>query len=317
MNQLTRDFKIADDALLQYARVTKGFFVQDIAAFNDFDGEFNSQKVSDLEGWLEYVVTNSDTFVMSEMASYTKAVHAQMEKCRSYYQQLRYFIDKAFKKNPVVYREFHIPQYRQIRRSQLKLIRFMENIVTLVNKYRADFLAVGARANFLDTVIKEAQELKVVEKDQETFKITRLLLTAERIKRLNKIWEFVQSVNRVSAFVFVEDFAKRRPYLLPKPKRMSRRNTILVSPGSKSLVYHEPITSPITYEIRNEGSSALGFYLAPTLASAVPEILTWVQAGETIEFYADVLPDGEPAVLMVLNENPQHDGEFRINPKRS
>ena len=59
MDQLTRNFQISDDALLQYARVTKRFFVQDLAAFNGFDGSFNNQTVNTLEGWLEYVVTLS------------------------------------------------------------------------------------------------------------------------------------------------------------------------------------------------------------------------------------------------------------------
>jgi|GEM_PF-990874 len=315
MKQITRNFNIADADLLHYARVMQSFYVQDLPLFSGFDHNLSVQQSNDLSQWVSDVILSTDESTRAELVGHTEELKQQMEVCTTLFKKVRYFARRAFANKPVTLLKFGVSRFAAIKRSQVKFAQFMENIATVVNQYRSHLVSAGAPNPFLDDFIAATNLLITLNKTQDEFKFIRIDRTATRIEKLNAIWAFLQRIEEVAGFLFIQNFAKRRPYILPR-RRFKKQGSpqIFVPRSSKVQVLDDKIVSPITYEVKNTGKERLGFFLTEQLGNALPETLTWVSAGESITLTLDALPNGAPAVWVVLNQSMNHEGSFELKP---
>ena len=95
------------------------------------------------------------------------------------------------------------------------MIQFMHTFFATATKYAADLAAAGYDA----AAVAEIENLKDVldraNNDQEKFKGTRLVLTEDRKKDMNKAWDTMVRVSKAGKTIFVNDPAKYQLFLLP------------------------------------------------------------------------------------------------------
>jgi hypothetical protein len=214
--EIVRNYKITDSEMLQKDRVFLGLFTQDKQQFINLDADFSDPFAAN---W-ETAVNNADNAekdlsVQDELTQLTDVVQQKMEAGRTHFQKMKYFIEKAFPDNRVVWNSFGYDDYDSARKSEIRFLPFLKNLHTQAVKNSAKLIAVNYKHDDIDKIQTIWQELLDADQEQETYKKDRLVITQERIQILNTAWEYVLKVNKASKNIYADNFAKLKQYLLP------------------------------------------------------------------------------------------------------
>jgi hypothetical protein len=214
-----RTYTGSDAEMVQASRVTHGLFLEDKTLFKNFDNAFDDPFA---QNWLvkieEAVVVYQDTTNVAELTERTKAVEIKMEECRALFQQIKYFVEKAFPSKREIWAQFGFNDYEEARKSETKMIRLLGIIDKTALNYKNDLIAAG----FSETDIAKINALQVqlidADYQQEIHKKKRPALTQQRITILNDCYTFMQRVSKASKIIFKTDKAKIDQYLLPSER---------------------------------------------------------------------------------------------------
>jgi len=213
-----RKYNLRDAVLLQHAGVVRAMLPDDLADFATFDASFDTDRLAALQAKLDAAGTAATGDVIGDqLMQLTDAVTAAMEDCNRTYQQVAYFVRKAFPDNRGVRAEFGANAVRSARNNQSRLIRFMQILAGTVAKYRAQLEAAGAPGVLLDSVALRHAALDAADSAQEQFKRTRGIETFARVSAFNALYTELVEVARASRLVYGENEPRWRKYQLPRP----------------------------------------------------------------------------------------------------
>lgn len=215
-NQLTRDFSISDDAMLQDGRITHAQFVLDEADFIGLDDDFKPPFAAN---WLTAIEDASkapkDEQIVDVQTGLTATVDACLDACRSHFQGAKYYIEKAFASKVWVLNEFGYDNYDEVRQVPEKMITFMDVFSTTANKYKTELIAAKYTQAKIDEIATKRLALIDAKKAQELGKNSRLSATQNRVLLLNTAWGFRTKVAKAAKVIFADNYAKYKIYLLP------------------------------------------------------------------------------------------------------
>ncbi len=219
-----RLFKIPEALLLQHAEVLAKMFPTDAADFRAFDSTIAEDYGTTIKDAIDAAIgLKSDQIIIDEMAEYTQHVLNAMSNCNLSYKTVAYFVRKAFKGDKAVQNQFGFNDIEKVRKSQPKMVLFMEQHAGTASKYKSDLLSEGCNEEVINQLLTNAEELKAANVAQEKFKKERGIITQERVKRLNHLYQLIKPLNDVAQIIYSEDQARMAKYTLPKPK--SSQNT--------------------------------------------------------------------------------------------
>lgn len=210
-------FKVSDPFMLQEAQKRKDIFETDKAIFIAFDsGTFNNPfsanmqtKINDARNMLD------DDIIRDQIQQTTAEVKAAMEECRVYFQNGKYFVDKAFPGNKEVQYEFGYENYDKARKDQKLMFSFMDMLYLIIEKYRPNLLAAGATAAMLNQALVLRDKIFAKNQAQEFAKSQRPTKTRDRIIKHNDVWKDVVKICKAGKVIFRTDYVKYQQYLLP------------------------------------------------------------------------------------------------------
>ncbi|WP_420578648.1 hypothetical protein [Ekhidna sp.] len=211
-----RNYKYSDDLLIQYASDQLSFLAEDLDDFTAFDPDLGATKRDQMQTLVEWaLMEGGDEINVSKLGDLTDALHQEMDNARKLYNQLRYWVIKAFPTRKAVQRQFGIGRFSKVADSQETMVTFFSGLVQSVADYRAQLEAANAPAALLDSVATQATALADANNAQEKKKGNRGVDTEERVTKLNELYELTKAYNTAAEYVFFDSPAKRDRYRPP------------------------------------------------------------------------------------------------------
>ena len=219
---------ISDSKMISEAQTIHNLLVEDLADFAAKDAEFNAvftgtfqTEITNCEG------TKTDETYMDEVQQFTKNMNVAWTACKDYFQDMKYYIEKAFPGDPAIHLQFGYDNYREMSREQSKVVLFMDTLEKKADEYETQLIGAGMTAAQIGMIPGLRTTFKAAEMAQNDAVTRRNKLTQERIKQYNKLWVILQQVNKLSKAVFRGDYAKLQQYLLPAPGTNERESLAL------------------------------------------------------------------------------------------
>ncbi len=214
-----RLFKIQEAKLLQHAEVVARLYPTDVVDFSALDSTFTAEYGTTIKDAINAVTAlKSDQVIIDEMAECTQDVLNAMATCNTDYKTVAYFVRKAFKNNKAVQNQFGFNDIEKVRRSQPRMVLFMEEHAGTATDHKAELMAEGCNEVLIDKLLVGAQNLKEANIKQEKFKKERGVITQERVNRLNNVYLLVKPINDIAQIIYSDNPAQLAKYSLPKPK---------------------------------------------------------------------------------------------------
>lgn len=311
-----RVFNGADSKMTEAARTIWGLLTTDIAAFTAFDSTMDAAFLTAYENAINDADTVvADTAVIDQLVTKTETVIGLMDRARSKYRDVKYFVQKAFPSSVGIQGEFGLNDYEQARKSAALMIQFLDELHNACTIYSGQLIAAGYSQVAIDEIIEIREKLQLGNFRQEVFKKERPKLTEDRIIILNKCYNMMVQVNAAAQLVFRDDYAKQKQYVY--------------SPAPGSTVDEEEyegtvaptVTKTITavgaddavYTFRNTGLVPLVFCLSETEdgETAIPKITIGGGAIVT-QTSTDMDPDGTAVYLLVSNPSSSTEGSYNV-----
>ena len=211
-----RDYTVSDAEMLANAKLKLQIYCDDAADFEAFDNiVFNPKMLTDWRAAIAIAEqTMDDDSVVEQQMQLTATIEAKMAACRSYFQkQVKYFIEKAFPQQPLVWNEFGYNDYDKVRVSAKDMVRFMRKLHIFMQKYQTELTAANFQADKIALAETLRIELDTILTTQEYFIASRPSLTQDRINKLNRVFGYMAQVCRVGKMLFDEDEVRYEKYL--------------------------------------------------------------------------------------------------------
>ncbi len=213
---MRRKYAIADVYLLEYAKTMRHIFVGDLALFTAFDADFNAGFAANWQADINAAQDEvSDRSVVKSQAVLSSNVEKAMKNCRIFYHEVKFFVLKTFPDDVSVHQAFGFDDYLKARKSQTKLIEFMQDVHTTALKYEVQLAANNFDALKIANIKDLADALIEANQNQNEYIKGRPAITAKRIAAYNKVWATITLVSRASKIIFSQNPPKFNQYLLP------------------------------------------------------------------------------------------------------
>jgi hypothetical protein len=207
---------LSDSKMLNRAQGICNLLKDDVAEFASKDAEFDLDFVEAFEAAIDVAYgTQTDETFMDEMETLTSKTMKAWWACQDYFQDMKYYIERAFPGNARKHDQFGYNDYREMTRQQNRVMGFMDQLEDMANEHSAQLLAAGMTVEQLEQIAVLRQAFWAADRAQERKKKLRPVLTAERIEVYNAVWRILQRVNRLSKLVYRGDYVKLHQYMLP------------------------------------------------------------------------------------------------------
>ena len=192
--ELKRNYTGTDAFMTESARVNYNLSNGDLAKFTAFDSTINATFMT---AYLTAIVAAetvvADSAISDQQVQTTENVLSQMDLARAKYNEVKYFVQKAFPGSPATQGEFGLNDYMDARRSESKMIQFLDEMHKAAVKYQTELADAGYTAK-IDDIRTIRNSLLDKNTTQEVFKKQRPKLTEDRIKILNAAYERLTQV---------------------------------------------------------------------------------------------------------------------------
>ena len=313
---ITRVYKLTDAEMLEAARVTHGYFMEDKADFLAFDptlvDPFADNFLMSIDA-IELFPSNDQ--LLDQQVQKTLTVEDAMKQGRNGYQTLKYFIERAFPQKIAIWNEFGYNDYERVRSTQPAFIQFLIQLHQTALKYKTELNSVGYDIGRIDSIAQWAKDLQQSNTTQEMFKGNRPVSTQKRVEQLNNVWEIIRRIRRVGKLVYMDNFARQQRYLSKSTAAGSKPLTGEVAPSSVSNVLSGGFNAETAFNLHNTGDTLLRFALGKngsevpdasgiTLNPGAEQNVTAAQLGEF---------DDQHTFINVLNLSGEAKGNFEVN----
>jgi hypothetical protein len=207
---------ISDTKMFNEAQTIHNLLDDDLADFTAKDAAFNLDFLEDFQTKInDCIAFKTDETYMDEVEQLTKNVMQAWENCKNYFQDMKYYIEKAFPNDPAIHKQFGYDDYRDMSRLQDKVVPFMESLKKKAADNMPALLAAGMTAAQIDQINLLKNAFNAANGTQDEAIKRRLELTQMRIELNNSLWKILQQINKLSKAVYRGNYAKLQQYLLP------------------------------------------------------------------------------------------------------
>lgn len=309
--EITRNYTGNDAFMVESARVNYNLTNSDLARFTAFDSTITAAYMT---SYLAAIVAGetvvADSAISDQQVQTTENVLNQMDLARSKYNEVKYFVQKAFPNSAATQGEFGLNDYMDVRRSESKMIQFLDEMHKACIKYQTQIIAAGYNTAAIAAIQTIRTDLLNKNTTQEVFKKQRPKLTEDRIKILNTVYDKLTQVNAAAQIIYITDYAKRRQFVYDISTDKSLQEFEgSVAAGALKTVVTLAVLEDAVFTFKNTGTVPLIFCLSTT------ENLEGVQipigGGATISKTArDLNPVA--GFLLVKNTDTSNAGSYQI-----
>ncbi|TRX65911.1 hypothetical protein [Carboxylicivirga sp. M1479] len=219
MSKNDRLFNVPDATLQQHGTSVATVLPNDLEKFKFFDSTFLDSYPDTIKAAIEEVkAIKTDMVIIDEMTEKTQAVYDSAAACNRAYRTITFFVLKAFSDNKAVQNQFGANDIGKLRKDNTRLVVFMGDLIKVVNKYRVELITAGCSEVVIDSLQQLHTKLSEAKTAQELFKKERGLITQDRVKKLNDLYELLVPISEMAQIIFADDEARMARYLLPRPK---------------------------------------------------------------------------------------------------
>ncbi|TAJ15150.1 hypothetical protein DMA11_02985 [Marinilabiliaceae bacterium JC017] len=217
------DFQEYTDTIIQY-------LTEDLTKFTAFDPALNETTKTTLVSLHNTSLNSgSDRAEMARISEMTIEINLLMNRSKEIFTHIRYFVLKLYKNRPDIQKEFGLNTFRNVMRSQSKLIPFMYELAKVIEKYRTQLVEAGLSEEIANDVRPTAETLNATNTEQETRKNARKVSTVDRSEIRAQIYDILVKFNEAAGIVFANDPIRRQRYQFPynNNKKNNDNNTTI------------------------------------------------------------------------------------------
>jgi hypothetical protein len=316
--QETREYKKADELMLQQARVvytllygtdgTDGDLAEFTAEFTLMDAVFLASFLAAIEAADD---TPGDDEVVTEQQLATLEVDTVMALSRKRLGRLFNYAELTFPDNPLAKDIFGNNIYRKNRYIQTGMIEVLQVAYSKANKepYKSALITQGFIQVRIDELNTLALNLQSTNNVQEVKKTERPELTQDRIKKHNVVWNIWDKISTASKVVYEDDYAKQQQYLMYPEAGNDSGNTTsgTLTSGETKVVFSGSVlqTASKFNAACPAGPSGGGFWLfsAMSAAEGFSGVGQYVNSGTELNSLDWPNIGGEKPFVKVYNPN--------------
>lgn len=311
--KVERKFSKPQLKLLEQAQKLHDIFEEDLALFtakfpfmdtvylDNFQTQINE---ADAEPDDESVVDNQQTF--------TNDLNNSMKNGRNGYTILLTYVSFAFPNNASVLEHFGQKRYRTARFVQLEMKELLQYAHEIANKpaYNNSLIAKGFLQTDIDNLLTLANAISSGNRAQENVINERVVITQERLSKLNLVYDTMAEISKGSKVVFINNYAKQQQYLLYSNTEQVLSN--IEGPIAANTVLNLGLlpTSAKTFRFKNNGPSALQIGLSKDGVNFDGNTVTSGGVGTDDIDIDDLASTG--TIVIVQNQSATQVGNYKL-----
>lgn len=303
---------------LQYARTLVQVLSNNLLDFSNFDSQrFTAQFIVDFASAIMAAENiQDDETTIDQQSIKTEAVENVMIQARKQFQELKYFVQKAFPNNINIWSKFGFDDYNEIRANAIKMIPFLLKVYKIANENRITLNVQGCLDSRIDAFDTLYRDLANAVTDQELSKNDRTLITQTRHDALDYLFDnFVTPTREVGKLIYVENNAMQALFLLPKRSSSTTQQSTNIAANTKSAVFQD-IEPSDNLEIKNTGTTILVAYIAIDESAPMPTNAITIPPDTTQMVVAQDITAGAGSTLVIWNQG-NITGSYRITELES
>jgi len=217
MSKIDRDFKISDAEMQQHAEIVVVTLPSDMPAFMAFDSTITFDYIPVIQSAIDDAkALPTDNVMIDEMAEQTLLVENAVNVCYADYKTIAYFVRKAYADNTAIQNQFGLNDIEKARKSQPKMIVFMNSFAKTSAKYQDKLVQAGCNQSLIAGLPDKAATLEDANIAQEKFKNDRAINANNRILALNKVYKLLQPLHDVAMNIYQDDPVRLSIYTMPQ-----------------------------------------------------------------------------------------------------
>ena len=218
MGKNDRAYNISDAVLLEHSETVVATLPSDMPEFTAFDPTITAEYIPELQGAIaDAKEFPTDDVLIDEMAEHTLRVEQIFNECYEDYKTIAYFARKAFADNPAIRNQFGINDIEKARKSQPKMVVFMESLAKTAAKYGEQLTEAGCKEELITSLPEKAAILDAANIEQEKFKNDRAINTQDRVRAFNQVYRLLQPLHNAAEFIYRDDPVRYSIYTMPQP----------------------------------------------------------------------------------------------------
>ena len=310
--EVVRLFSGSDSSMTGTARVIHELFRQDLAFFTAFDVSLNTEFAEAFLAIIEAAeIVVADSAIIDQQVSLTEHAYDAMDQARVKYNEVKYFVVKAYPNSAGTQGEFGLNNYSKARRSRNQMAQFLNEMHLACVKYQEGLVAAGYNAEAIAAILPLRNELIQKNTSQKIFRKQRPKLTEDRIKVLNSCYRYLVQVLAAGQLVFPTDYAKQKQYVYRPSgrKKETEDYSDTLSPGSSVTIATVAYTPESLLVFYNTGMGTMSFCLAME-GTMEGNWVTLPSGAEITKTMAQLQEGGTQ--LMVRNDDLDREGSYAL-----
>ena len=168
IKQAKRRQRLPDAAFIQASRTKLAFFITDKTRFISLDSDFDDPFAANWQAQIDAAEAEPTKKNISDLSiQLTQAMEEQMELCRAKWSDAKYYIKKAFPKNPEMLNAFGNSRFRRARKVPRLMVTFMNVFGMMCNNHRAALNANGYTNDDIAQIDTLTQDLEAISITQQ------------------------------------------------------------------------------------------------------------------------------------------------------
>lgn len=313
--KVERAYTVSDATMLERLATIQSLFAEDLADFTAFDADFNATFRDEWTADREAAeALSTDETIQDELADLTQNVDEAMAAGRDKWNEIKYFIKKAFPDRPARQNEFGADDYREASVVQRDFIGFLEKLHAKAEKYKVELIAAKYTQAQIDEIETLRSNLAIANRAQENFKAQRLSDTEDRKIALNKPYLTMVRVNEAAQIIYINSEAKRSQYVFdPNGEGGSGPAVYIgsIGAGEKKNIAEVTYNATRTISLQNTGTPPLQLSLS-IAPDAIEGNAAIVAPGATVERTMEELNEDTTATYVVLLNESETSGAYIV-----
>jgi hypothetical protein len=215
LGKVTKDYNMQNAEVVEVSVIKKEYAVEDLLSLTAFDKQINAAYITSIEDAITRALSFPlDDAVIDQQAAKGVVVTEKMKLGEEHFQDIKYFVDKAFPGNSNVKKEFGYNDYSEAKKKPATFVAFLRQLSTTVNFYGDPLKDAGMDESMLLVSAKRADELETASAAHEVSKKGRLLITQDRTIAYNELYGKIKLLCSAGKRVFKTNYARYRRYIL-------------------------------------------------------------------------------------------------------
>jgi hypothetical protein len=312
--EIKRLYSMSDAVMLEKASVMRAVFVEALPTFTGYSAIFDTD-YSDT--WNDEILLALQTPTAEQTddmgAALTQIVLSKMRDCRKAYRAIKFFVGEAFGNNAPVQNEFGFDDYQDVRKSQPRMIYFMQRLHKTAEKYATQLLAASCPQNRIDELLTLANDLLDANVVQEAFKKNRPGLTAARIILMNDVWKRILRVSQAGKVIYSDNYAEYQKYVIYGSSGGGSSEQVfegMIPGGGIMVVFDLPYNSNRVLLLSNPGNVPVEYYLSENISDPAGMLIIVNPSDSITYIQGDLGPSGN--YLIARNPDPLNIAEYSV-----